>query len=253
MEKLSLSKCCQFFASCLRAFLQMYKMCLVSRAGEEKNSEVSLLFPRFVGEERTKITVIKHLKFLQKGDEKFKQLIKFQQGKYTLDFRKMHHKAINRGEKDALGRIEENLCDLQKEGRKAEKQKPACVLSVSGIQLNGLLSWVFLEASSECQEFQSLPRPERMIKASMSVQLHVYIYIPDFLTGNLEKQVAACVDYCENILTITTETRGNSMALVNNCSFSGWYCAAGGPSGYPLGLYLYSFGTSSLTLRNGQK
>lgn len=33
----------------------------------------------------------------------------------------MHHKAINRGEKDALGRIEENLCDLQKEGRKAEK------------------------------------------------------------------------------------------------------------------------------------
>lgn len=59
--------------------------------------------------------------------------------------------------------------------------------------------------------------------------MYICIYIPDFLTGNLKKQVAACVDYCENILTITTETRGSSMALVNSCSFSGWLCAAGGP------------------------
>lgn len=64
----------------------------------------------------------------------------------------------------------------------------------------------------------------------------MYIYIPDSLTGNLKKQVAACVDYCENILTVTTEARGSSMTLlVNSCSFSGWYYAAQGPSAYPLG------------------
>lgn len=64
----------------------------------------------------------------------------------------------------------------------------------------------------------------------------MYVYIPDSLTGNLKKQVAACVDYCENILMVTTETRGSSTALlVNSCSFSRWYHAAGGPSGYPLG------------------
>lgn len=64
--------------------------------------------------------------------------------------RKMHHKAINRGEKDSLGRIEENLCDLQKEEEKAEKVETSVCVFRSGIQLNGLLSWFFLEASSEC-------------------------------------------------------------------------------------------------------
>lgn len=52
--------------------------------------------------------------------------------------------------KDSLGRIEENLCDLQKEEEKAEKVETSVCVFRSGIQLNGLLSWFFLEASSEC-------------------------------------------------------------------------------------------------------
>lgn len=45
--------------------------------------------------------------------------------------RKMHHKAINRGEKDSLGRIEENLCDLQKKEEKADKvETSVCTFSV---------------------------------------------------------------------------------------------------------------------------
>lgn len=39
-------------------------ICLVSSGGVEKNSQVSLLFPGYMGEERIKIIVIKHLKFL---------------------------------------------------------------------------------------------------------------------------------------------------------------------------------------------
>lgn len=42
----------------------------------------------------------------------------------------MHHKAISRGEKDSLGRTEENLCDLQKKERKAEKVE-TCVCTCS--------------------------------------------------------------------------------------------------------------------------
>lgn len=45
--------------------------------------------------------------------------------------RKMHHKAVNRGEKDSLGRIEENWWDLQKEEEKAEKvETSVCIFSV---------------------------------------------------------------------------------------------------------------------------